>query len=210
MRTPRWRHRGAVGTAARGRPGTHVRVSGGHSRCHETATYVRDPAHCELPGDRRSSSSAPGCGPRSGAARSTPAGGIRESKKKILLRDHAPPQPYSHSVFGARTWHAGGAHAQPPRAGLWLRRAGAVWPAAAPPASGRSPAGIPGPGSTAGSNSPAGTCTRSPCAGRCAREAVALWQSGGTLVYRGGSPRERLLPRDSPGRTHYSSPRALI
>ena len=82
VRTPRWRHRGAAGTA-RARPGIHGRVSGGHSRCHETATCARDPAHCELPDGRRHSRSEPGYGPNSGAVHGTPAGRTTVSKKNF-------------------------------------------------------------------------------------------------------------------------------
>jgi hypothetical protein len=80
---PRPTPRVAVGTAARGRLGTHRRVSGGHSRCRGPATCVRDPGHCEPPDDRRGSSSAPDCGPNSGAVHGTPAGRTRESKKNF-------------------------------------------------------------------------------------------------------------------------------
>ena len=71
------------GTAARGRPGTRRRVSGGHARCRETATCVHDPGHCEQPDGRRRSSSAPGCGSSSAAVPGTPAGRTRESKKNF-------------------------------------------------------------------------------------------------------------------------------
>ena len=40
-------------------------------------------SHCELPDGRRSSSSAPGCGPSSGAVHGTPAGRIKEWKKNF-------------------------------------------------------------------------------------------------------------------------------
>jgi len=80
---PRWMRCVVAGTAALGRPGTHRRVCGGHSRCRETATCVRDPAHCEPPDGRRSSSSVPGCEPSSGAVHGSPAGRNRESKKNF-------------------------------------------------------------------------------------------------------------------------------
>ena len=80
---PRSMRRVAAATAARGRPGTHRRVSDGHSRCRVTAIYVRDRDNCELPDGRRRSSSAPGCEPSSGAVHGTPAGCIRESKKNF-------------------------------------------------------------------------------------------------------------------------------
>ncbi len=73
----------AAGTAARGRSGTRRRVFGGHSRCHETTTCARDPAHCELPGDRRDCRSEPDCGPSSRAVHGTPAGRTTESKKNF-------------------------------------------------------------------------------------------------------------------------------
>ena len=153
----------------------------------------------------------PGCGPTSRAVHGTPAGRTRESAKKFLLRDHAPPQP---PAFCSGLWRRLGALAARTfglrRAGLWPRRPGVVWPAAAPPASGGPAAGIRDPGSNAGSNAAAGTCVHSLCAGRSAAAVVALWHDGGTLAYHGGSPRERLLPRDSPGRMRQRSPRALI
>jgi hypothetical protein len=71
------------GTVARGRPGTRRRVSGGHSRCRETATCVHDLGHCELPDGRRRRNSAPGCGSSSAAVPGTPAGRTRESKKNF-------------------------------------------------------------------------------------------------------------------------------
>lgn len=76
------RHVGA-GSAAGARPDTRSRASDGLPRCHETATCVRDPGHCEPPDGRRSSSSEPGCGSSSPVVHSTPAGRIRESKKNF-------------------------------------------------------------------------------------------------------------------------------
>ena len=83
MQASRWLRRSAAQTAARGRPGTRRRACGGQLRCRATATCVRDPGHCELPDGTPSSSSAPGCGPSSGAVHSTPAGRIREWKKNF-------------------------------------------------------------------------------------------------------------------------------
>src|SRR5204863_9361333 len=93
-------------------------------------------------------------------------------EKKLLLRDHAPPQPRSSSVLAARIWRADGTHVVPLRVGLWPLRTDAVWPAAGPPASGEPPAGLRDPGSNAGSNAAAGTSARSLCAGRSARAVV--------------------------------------
>jgi hypothetical protein len=75
--------RRVVGSAARGRPGTRRHACGDHLRCHATATCVRDPEHCQRPDGRRSSSSAPDCGPNSGAVHGTPAGRITEWKKNF-------------------------------------------------------------------------------------------------------------------------------
>lgn len=80
---PRWMRRVGAGTAGRGRPGTHRHASGGHSRCREPATCVRDPGHCRLPVGKRNSSSALGCGSSSGAVHDTPDDRIRESKKNF-------------------------------------------------------------------------------------------------------------------------------
>ena len=98
----------------------------------------------------------------------------------------------------------------PRRAVLWPRRPGAAGLPLGRPASGGPAAGIPGPGSSAGSNAAAGTAVCSLCADRAVHAVVAHWHSEGTLVYRGGSPRERYLPRDSPGGTRERSSRALI
>ena len=86
----RWWCRVAARSAARGRPDTPERVGGGLGTCRATATCVRAPTPGEPPGDRRDRSSAPACGPTSGAVHGTPAGRTRESATKLLLRDHAP------------------------------------------------------------------------------------------------------------------------
>lgn len=206
----RWRCRGAVRSAAHGRPGTPGRGCGGLGKCLETATCVRDPAPDEPPGGRWGRRSAPGCRPTSGVVPGTPAGRTRELAKKFLLRDHAPPQPRGSSVLAAKIGRADGAHVAPRRAGLWPHRPGAVGPAAAPLASDAPAAGIRGPGSNAGSNAAAGTGAHSLCAGRSAPAVVADWYGGGPLDYHDGSPRERRSPKGQPGGNSYRSPRALI
>jgi hypothetical protein len=52
-------------------------------KCHETATCVRGRGHCELPDDTQRSNNVPGCGSRSGAVHSTPAGGTKNLKKNF-------------------------------------------------------------------------------------------------------------------------------
>ena len=207
---PRWLGRVAVGTAARGRQRTPARVRGGLGKCLASATCARDPAPCEPPGRRRGRRSMPACQPTSEAVHSTPAGRTRVAATKFLLRDHAPPQLRGSSVLAAKMGHADGAHAAPRRAGFWPHRPGVVAPAAAPPASAGPAAGIRGLGSNAGSNAVAGTCARNLCASKSATVDAADWHGDGTLVYCGGSPRERYLPRDSPGRTYDRSSRALF
>ena len=113
-------------------------------------------------------------------------------------------------MFGTRSGRAGGARVAPPPAALWRRHPGDSGPVAAPPANDVLAADSPAPGSNAGSNAVAGTSVRSLGAGRSAYVVVALWHSKGTLVYRGGSPRERYLPRDSPGRTRDRSSRGAL
>src|SRR4029077_11533930 len=114
------------------------------------------------------------------------------------------------SPFATRTWHVGGAPVDRPHAGLWPAESNDAEPGVWPPASGGPHAGRRGPDSSAGSRTAAGTSARSLCASRPASEVFALWHSGRTLAYRGGSPRELRLPRVSPERTRQRSPRALI
>jgi hypothetical protein len=182
-------------SGAHGQPGTPARVRGGLGTCHATATCVRDPRPGARPDGTRSSSSVPGCGPTSQPVHGTPADRIGESAKKLLLRDHALPQSQQASVLVAKMWRADGAHVLPRRAGLWRHRADAVVLAASPPASAAPGACIRGPGNNADSNSAAGTCVHSLCAGR---RAVAV-VGNGSLAYHDDGPRERFLPRDSPG-----------
>ena len=152
----------------------------------------------------------PGCGARSRAVRGSPADRTSGREKKFLLRDHAPAQLLGSQRPGARTWLADGAPSRPGRAGLWRRRPGDVWPAAAPPASGGPAAGIPGPGSSAGSNAAAGTCARTLCAGRSAGAVGALWRRRRCLSLTVTGAHGRFdLPRESSGRMRQHSPRAL-
>jgi hypothetical protein len=62
---------------------TRKRASVGLLKCHETAICVRGRGHCELPDDTQRSNSVPGCGSRSGAVHSTPAGCTKNSKKNF-------------------------------------------------------------------------------------------------------------------------------
>ena len=48
----------------------------------------------------------------------TPRPGAQKSWKKILLRDHAPPQLEEDLVFVAKVWRADGASVPPRRAGF--------------------------------------------------------------------------------------------
>jgi hypothetical protein len=197
-------------SVAHGLPGTPGRVRGGPGKCRVNATCVHDPAPCAAPDGRWGSSSVPGGGPTSGAVRGTLAGRTRASATKCLLRDHAPPQARGSSVLAAEMGRVAGAHVASRRARFWPHRRDAVWPAAAPPASAGPGAGIRRPGSNAGSNAAAGTGGHSLCASRAAAAVVADWHGGGGLAYHDHSQWERDLPRDSPGRTRYRSPRALI
>src|SRR3984893_171525 len=83
MMAPRRTRRLGHGTVARGRPGTHRRVCGGHPRYCATAPCVQDPGHGELPDGSRRSSSASGGGSSSAALRGTQAGRTKESKKNF-------------------------------------------------------------------------------------------------------------------------------
>jgi hypothetical protein len=80
---PQRRCCGAATTGAGMRLDTRRSASSGHPRCRESATYVRDPGHCELPAGRRRNRSAPGCEVRSQAVRGSPADRIREGEKKF-------------------------------------------------------------------------------------------------------------------------------
>lgn len=193
--TSRRRCRVAVCRVARGWPGTPARARGGLGTCHATATCVHDHVLCESPHGTHRSSSVPGCGPTSQPAHGTPADHTSSSAKKFLLRDHAPPQSQAASTLVAKRWCADGAHVRPRRAGLWRPRPGAAWPAASPPANASPNAGIRDLGSNADSNAAAGTSVHSLCAGRRASAVVG----NDRLVYHDDGPRERILPRDSPG-----------
>jgi hypothetical protein len=179
-------------------------------RCVVEATCVRDQARGEPPDGRRGSSSTPGCGRTWGLAHGTPAERTMAAREKILLRDHAPPQPPWVAVLAAKWVHADGAHVRLRRAGLGPPRPDAVGPAAAPPANAAADADSPGLGSTADSNTAAGIGVHNPCAGKSAPAVVADWSGSGTGAYDDGSPRECDLPRDSPGGTRFRSPRALM
>lgn len=195
---------------APGRPGIPARGGVGPQRCHAVATCFPDRARAEPPGGRWSSSRLPGYGPTYRAVHGTRAGCTTAAAKKFLLRDHAPPQRQAVSEVGAQTGRAGGAPARPRRAGFWRPHPGVVWPGAAPPASAAPGRGRQGLGSSAGSTAAAGNVGHSLCAGKGVVAVVADSASGGRLLYDDDNPRERYLPRESPGRTRYRSPRALI
>jgi len=79
-------HRVATVTAAGGsrRAGSiRRRASFDPLKCHATATCVRDPEHCERPDHTQHSNSVPGCGSKSGAVHSTPAGRTKNLKKNF-------------------------------------------------------------------------------------------------------------------------------
>jgi hypothetical protein len=63
------------------RRGIQWTASSGHPRCRESATYVRDPGHCEPPDGRRCNRSMPGCGARSPGIRGSLADRIKGEKK---------------------------------------------------------------------------------------------------------------------------------
>ena len=65
------------------RRGIQWTASSGHPRCRGSATYVRDPGHCELPDGRRRNRSVPGCGARSPGIRGNLADRIKGEKKKF-------------------------------------------------------------------------------------------------------------------------------
>jgi hypothetical protein len=176
-----------------------ARGRGGSEKCPASATCVHDRVLGERRDGRWSSSSVPGYGPTSGVLHDTLAGRTKEPAKKLLLRDHAPPQSRQASVVVAEMWYVGG-HVLARRAWPWRHRPDAGWLAVAPPASAGAGGGIRGLGSNVGSNAAAGTCVSSLCASRRAAAVVADGDGRGRLDYPEGSPRERLLPRDSPGR----------
>jgi hypothetical protein len=198
------RCRGAVRTGARGRPRTPVRGRGGPGTCRAAATCVHDRARGEPPGGRPGSRSTPVAAATAAVVHGTPAGRTRESTTKFLPRDHAPAQLPGCSVLAAKRGHADGAHAPPRRARFWPQRPGVAAPAAAPLASAGPAAGIPRPGSNAGSNAAAGTGAHSLCAGRSAAAVGADWHGGGTLEYHENSPRERRSPKGQPGGSAFS------
>ena len=189
---PRLAHRGI----APARTGTPARVPGGRGKSHASAIYVRDRAPGATPADRPRSSSVPGCGPPWEAVGSNRVGRTRAAVKKFWLRDHALAQPEDLLVLAAKSWHADGAHVGPGRAGFWRHRPDVVGLAGVPPASVGPGAGIRGPGSNAGSDAAVGTCGHSLCADRAGGVVVG----SDNLAYDDAGPRERLLPRDSPGR----------
>ena len=85
-----------------------------------------------------------------------------------------------------------------------------------PPASGEPVAGIPDPGSSAGSNAAADTGNNILYASKSAREVAALSNGGSTLWNKGGgsgyleeSPRKLYFRKDSPGRMCQRSPRTF-
>ena len=157
-------------------------ASSGHPKCRERATCVHDPGHCERLAGRRGSSSVPSCGASSRGVRGSPAGCITEGEKNFscvttrrrkfwllnglgrglgLLAAHS----FCLGVLGLDV----GVSAT---FSLPLRRLPAV----------DLVAGIPVPGSIAGSNTAAGTCVRTLCSGRSARAGGGLWPWDGAFL----------------------------
>jgi hypothetical protein len=120
-------------------------------------------------------------------------------EKKRELRDHAPAQPLDCQRPETRAWHAGGALSQPGHGGPSRPHPHDVWLVAARLASGGPAAGIPGSGSSVGSNTAADRRVRIPCAGRREGAAGALWSDGGTFPYRRRRPREVPSPKGKLG-----------
>jgi hypothetical protein len=191
-----WRNRAVVGSDAPGRLYIPARGRAGLGTCHATATCVHDPAPGAPPDGRSGSSSVPDCGPTSRAAHGSLAARTTASATKFLLRDHALAQPLRSLEFGVKMRCADGAHVLPGHAWFWLPLAGAVGLAAAPPASAAPNASIRGPGNNADSNAAAGIFVHTLDADKFA----AAVGGDGSLAYHDAGPRERILPRDSPGR----------
>ena len=209
MPAPRRMRRVGAGTVARGRPDIRRRVCGGHSRCRDTATCVHDPGHCELPDGRRRSSSAPGCGSSWPAVHGTLAGRTREAKKNFCCvttrRRNFGILRCLRRGFGALAAHAlrlrvlsfgRGIQAA---SGLPLRRL----PAADLPLAF---------GVLAIPLVPTPRLVLMPAAFAQADPRARSSSTGTTraLCFNVRSPRERYLPRDSPGRTYNRSSRALV
>ena len=151
------------------RPGIQWPASSGHPKCRERATYVRGPGHCEPPDGRRRSKSEPGCGVRSRGVRSSPADRIREGEKNFCC---VTTRGRNFRVLNGLGRGLGSLTAL--LLGLGMLGFDAVHPddvqpGGEPPASGGLPAGIPGPGSSAGSSVAAGTCVRILCESKSAR-----------------------------------------
>jgi hypothetical protein len=199
LRTSPGGYRPAVRSAAGEPPRTLAGVRGGRGKCFRTATCVHARARGPGLAGKRDRRSALGCGPRLGVVHDSRAGRTKKWAKKILLRDHAPPQLEDSSVLAVKMGRADGAHVVPRRAALWRLRPGAAGPAAVRPASGAPVAGIRGPSSNAGSNAVADTCAHSFCGGRSAAAVAADFSGGGTLLYHERSPREPRSPKGQPG-----------
>jgi hypothetical protein len=120
-----------------------ARGRGGSGMCPASATCVHDRAPGERRDGRRSSRSVPGYGPTSGVLHDTLAGRTKGPAKKLLLRDHAPPQSRQTSVVVTERGYVGG-RVLARRAWPWRHRPDAVWLAVAPPASAGAGGGIRG------------------------------------------------------------------
>jgi hypothetical protein len=199
----------AVWTAVLGQPRTPAGGPGGLGKCLAAATYVRAPAPCEPLDGRRGHRSTPAAAPTGGVEHNIPAGRTQVAATTLLLRDNASPQRRRDSALG-KIGRAVGARAEPRHPWLWPLPRDAVEPAAGLPASDGPHVGSQHPGSSAGSNAVAGTCAHNLGAGRSAPAGGANGRGDGIVAYHDGNPRERDLPRDSPGGTRKRSPRALI
>src|SRR5580692_8427440 len=105
-------------TAGRGRSGTQVRAPDGLGKCRVLTICAHDRAPGEPPDGRTDSNTWPGCEPTWGAPHSTPADDRKDSAKKFLLRDHAPPQLRASAAVVAKWRRADGAPVAPGRAEL--------------------------------------------------------------------------------------------
>ena len=140
-----------------------------------------------------------GCGASSRDAHGSLADRIREWKKIFCCVTTRRRNFWTLNSLRRGLGCAVGALFLPGHAGLWLRRAGDVWPAAAPPANDGPPAGIPAPGSSAGSSAAADTGARTLCGGKSVGAVGALWPQCRAFPYPDRRPREVPLPREKLG-----------
>ena len=181
------------------RLGTLWPASSAHPRCRERATCVPDLGHCERPAGRGGSSTVPDCGASSRGVRGSLAERITEGKKNFCC---VTTRRRNLWIFNGLRRGLDSLAAQlslPGRAGLWQGHPGDVWLAAAPPATGGPAAGIPDPGSSAGSSAGAGTCAHTLCVGKSAGTVGALWPNSHAFPYSDECPREVPLPREKLG-----------